>query len=778
MATNTLQLVDRPVDGSIPDGKAQRARFHAPRFRRTVVKRRRLLTRLAAARDRRVALLCAPAGFGKTILAAQLTRGDPRPNCWITLEDADNDPLALLTDLVSALGTLGSIQQRLAHELESLTPRIDEVVLPMLAGQLAGYDPFVLALDHVEVLTDARSLAILSFLVDHAPEGSQLVLATRVEPEMPLARLRAAGDVLDLGAAELALDVHETRELLATADLTMGDEQVEEIRERSEGWAAGLALTVFSQAGREDVDDLPATVVGGGPDIAAYLLEEAVERQPPDVRRFLLTSSVLRRMSPALCDAALEIEDSGRILAALDRTSMFIVPLEGEGDWYRYHRLFRELLQVELGRQAPEVIENILNRAAAWHEEQGDPSEAFEYAHACGDLRRAGRVIRRHGNSYVRRGQIGTSRAWLARCTPEEIASDPQLALAGAWIALFSGDAAEAWRLAAVAETAGDLDVPSSDGATSLRSALASLRATIAADGVSQMLRDAEFVVAAEGARATRWVMDGWRQFATAHLLKGSHDEAIAAFAEVLLRTNGHPDLNFLAVHCLGYSALAAADAGDWRRARRWARDARALTVESGLEHALQSAAPYTAHAKVLAHDGLLVPARNALQNARRIIPMLHAVRWLEADIGLRCADISLDLGDTTAALELADVARGALNHYPDPGMLHARLTALDTRLSRGGELELTPSEQRLIPFLSSHLSLQEIGDRLFLSRATVKTHTDSIYRKLDVSSRSDTVDRLEALGLCHPQPGGPAAVPSSCGFGRSPIVGRRELRS
>jgi LuxR family transcriptional regulator, maltose regulon positive regulatory protein len=271
------------------------------------------------------------------------------------------------------------------------------------------------------------------------------------------------------------------------------------------------------------------------------------------------------------------------------------------------------------------------------------------------------------------------------------------------------------------------------------------------------MLRDAEFVVAAERSAGTRWVMDGWRQVATAHLLNGHPGHAIKAFAEVLMRTRGRPDLNFLTIHCLGYSALAAADAGDWPRARKWARDGRTLTTESGLEHVIQSAAPYTAHATVLRHDGLPPQARQALQNARRIISMLHAMRWFEADIGLRCADIGLELGDPDGALELADVARGALSHYPDPGMLLARLTALDTRLRSGGVLELTPSELRLVPFLPTHLSLKEIGDRLYVSRSTIKTHTVSIYSKLDVSSRSDAVDRLEALGLCQ-APGVPRA--------------------
>jgi DNA-binding CsgD family transcriptional regulator len=236
----------------------------------------------------------------------------------------------------------------------------------------------------------------------------------------------------------------------------------------------------------------------------------------------------------------------------------------------------------------------------------------------------------------------------------------------------------------------------------------------------------------------------------SSHLLDGHPDLAIAAFAEALLLTKGRPDLNFITINCLGCSALAAGDAGDWRRARKWAREAHALTVESGLQHVVQSVAPFTAHATVLLHDGLLPQAMKTLQCVLQRLPMLHAMRWFEADVSLRCADMSLDLGDTEGALELADAARRALNDYGDAGMLPARLAALDARLSCGGELQLTPSELRLIPFLSSHLSLEEIGDRMYLSRATVKTHTDSIYRKLGVSSRSAAVDRLEALGVCH----------------------------
>jgi LuxR family transcriptional regulator, maltose regulon positive regulatory protein len=695
-----------------------------------------------------VVLICAPAGFGKTILAAQLSRSDSRPSHWFHLEDSDNDPVVLLGDVVRMLWEHISIAPSVRQELVSPAPRIDEVVLPVLQEQLAISEPFLLVLDDVQHVKDPESLGILSFLIRHAPEGSRLVLATRTEPGIPLGWLRAAGAVLDVGPSDLALDVSETRELLAAGGVEVTEEEAEAVRERAEGWAAGIALALLSPMGRALARDLPATAIGSSRDVAAYLMEEAVESQPPAVQEFLFGTSVLRRMSPALCDAALGTTNSAQLLAGLQRESLFVEQLDAEGEWYRYHDFFRELLEAELRRRAPARVGSVLSRAAAWYEDHGDPNEAFECAHMCGDLERAGRVMFRAGEERIARGQIGTVRHWLEQCTSEEMNSYAPFALVGAWVAVLSGDAAEACRLLTVAEAVGDLDAPSPDGSTSLLSALANLRATVAPHGVSQMLRDGEYVVAAEQGASPRWLMDGWRAVATAHLLDERPEDAIAEFAEVLLLTQGHPAQNHLAIHALGFSALAAADLGDWRRARNWAREAHAFTVETGLEHVVQSVPAYTAHATVLIHDSLLPQGGKALESVRRMLPMLHAMRWFEADISLRCADLSLDLGDIEGALELADVARAALSHYPDPGRLVERLTALDTRLSTGGQLELTPSELRLVPFLPSHLSLQEIGDRLYLSRATIKTHTDSIYRKLDVSTRSAAVERLEAVGL------------------------------
>ncbi len=604
--------------------------------------------------------------------------------------------------------------------------------------QRAAADPVV------EVLSAPAAREVLAFLIGVLPDGSRLVLTSRSEPELGLARLRAAGDVLDVQWTDLRLDAGETREMLQIFGVRVTDEQAEMLCERAEGWAAGISLAALSWRQRPVTDELLTLPTGPPAEVARYLLEEVLQRRPPELQRFLLASSLLRRMSPELCDAALEIEDSAQMLSALEHSSLFLVPLDG--GCYRYHHLFGELLQAELHRRTPEVIPGIRERAAAWHESHDHPGEAFEYAHACGDMARAGRILMGHGQELMTRGRLETVRGWLQVFTAEQLASDPQLALGGAWIALQIGDSSEAQRLAAAA--AAELDALPQQEAAPLRLQLANLRATLAPEGIYQMLRDGELVCAAEDLAGTPWVLFGWRAVGTAHLYDGRADEAIGAFSEVLRVTRGHSEYAVVRMTCLGYAALAAADTGDWRRARKWARESHALLTDCGLEQVLQSAAPYTAQATVLQHDGLLRQAGEALENARRISPLLRAMRCAEADINLRCADVSLSLGDLEGALELADQARAALIHYPDAGTLPDRLVALDARLRSGGNLKLTPSELRLVPFLASHLSLQEIGDRVFLSRATVKTHTNAIYRKLSASSRSAAVERLEQLGF------------------------------
>ena len=535
-----------------------------PAVRRDALPRACLASLRRAARHSRVVLLSAPAGYGKSTLAAQWSDADPRPAGWVQLSHGDNDPIVLLARVAATLERMGSPCDELLEELSHRSPRIDEVVLPLLAADLGERDPFVLVLDDVDVIVGKKSRAILSFLIDWIPSGSQLVLVSRGDPGVPLARLRAGGDLFEIGAAALALNTHETRQIAASGGLDLSNEAAEALRERTEGWAAGVALATLSLRGRSDAATRAGRLTGDQQQIADYLMEEVLQNQPDELKRFLLATSVLDRMSARLCDAVLATSGAGDSLDALARSNAFVVPLDDRREWYRYHHLFGDLLRRELERHHPDMLPVYLARAAGWCEQHGRPGEAFAYAHASGDLVQAGGIALGHWDEFAGHGQIETLRLWLDRCTDEEIESDAQLSIAASWVAVLLGQAGRARRFVAAAER-GPLDVASADGATSLRSALALVRTALAPDGVHAMLRDAELVYASEKQGGTRWLVGACRALGTANMLLGRPQEATDAFGEVLALTSDRPQLAHVRIFCLGYLAFAATETGDRR---------------------------------------------------------------------------------------------------------------------------------------------------------------------------------------------------------------------
>jgi LuxR family maltose regulon positive regulatory protein len=700
-----------------------------------------------AAQRSRLVLVSAPAGYGKSTLVAQWSDEDPRASGWVALGHGDNDPVVLLARVAATLERTGLVDGELLEELSRPTPRIDAVALPLLAAALEERDPFVLVLDDVDVITARKSRAVLAFLVDQVPPGCQLVLVTRGDPGVPLGRLRAGGDLVEIGTALLALDAKETREVAASGGLDLSEEEAEALCERTEGWAAAVVLAALSLRGRDDAGARAAALSGDQARIADYLLEEVLERQPEQLKRFLLGTSILERMTAPLCDAVLDTTDAAASLEALARSNAFVVPIDDHREWYRYHHLFGSLLRAELARRHPELIRLYLGRAARWCGLHGTPDEAFIYAHESGDLARAGRVALAHRGEFAMRGQSESVRLWLDRCTDEEIASDTQLSLAAAWVFLYGGDAARAKRFIAATER-GRLDEPSADGASSLRSSLASLRTILAPDGIHQMLRDAELAYASEKQAGTRWLASGCRAMGTAYVLLGRPKEAITVLREGLALLRDQPDLGHVRVVCLGYLAFAAAEIDDRRGVQRWAVQATQLVADAHLEETAGAAAAYAAGALAHQQRGDCSEAARRLESFRRVRRHLRAAPWFEADLALRCADISLDLGDPAGALEFAQVADDALQGYPDPGTLVDRLRFLEVRITRGQDYGLTSAELRVLGFLSTHFSLQEIADRLYLARPTVKTHVASIYDKLGVPGRSEAVELIDQLGL------------------------------
>ncbi|MBS1868032.1 MAG: AAA family ATPase [Actinobacteria bacterium] len=695
----------------------------------------------------RLVLVSAPAGYGKSTLVAQWSDLDPRPTCWVRLGRGDNDPAVLLGRIAAALERTGPLADAAGEELARRTPRIDEVVLPRLAADLAERAPFVLVLDDVHAVTARQSRTILAFLVDEVPSGSQLVLVTRGDPGVPLGRLRAGGDLIEIGTGLLALDAKETRDVAASGALELSADAAEALRERTEGWAAAVVLATLSLSGQDDAGARAAALSGDQTQIADYLLEEVLERQPEQLRRFLLGTSILERMTAPLCDAMLGTTDAAASLEALARANAFVVPIDGRREWYRYHHLFSDLLRAELTRRHPELLPVYRRRAARWCEQHGAPGEAFAYAHESGDLAQAGRIALAHRDEFAMHGHSQRVRRWIERCTDEEIASDPQLSLAAAWISFYGGDAARARRFIAAAERA-PLDVPSADGASSLRSSLASLRTILAPDGITQMLRDAQVAYAAEKRAGTRWLASGCRAMGVAYVLLGRPQEAIAVLREGLALLRDHPELDHVRAVILGYLVFAAAETDDRRDVQRWAVEATWLIADAHLDGTAGSAVAYTAGA--LAHEqrGDHPEAARQLDHVRRLRRHLRAAAWADADLALRSAEISLDLGDPAGALELAHAAGDTLQRYPDAGTLPARLRRLERRIAQGRDLGLTAAELRVLSFLPTHLSLQEVADRLCLARPTVKTHVASIYDKLGVTGRSEAVEIVEQLGL------------------------------
>ena len=712
-----------------------------------VVARPRLSAVQMAAERSRVVLVSAPAGYGKSTLVAQWIDPDPTASGWVQLGPRDNDPVVLLTHVVAALERNGPVCDELLDELSGRTPRIDEVALPLLAADIGQREPFVLVLDDAHVITAHKSRAVLACLVDEVRSGSQVVLVTRGDPGVPLARLRASGDVVEIGTALLALDPTETRDVAASTGLELSQAAAGALCERTEGWAAAVALATLALRGRADGAARAAGLSGNQHQIADYLLEEVLERQPDHLKKFLLGTSILDHMTTPLCDAVLGTDDAAGSLEDLAHSNAFIVSLDDHRECYRYHHLFGDLLRAELKRRHPELLPVYLRRAAGWCERHGSPGEAFAYAHEAGDLAHAGGIALAYRDEFASRGQIESLRLWLDRCTDTEIESDAQLSIAAAWVFGYLGEPARARRFLAAAERA-PLDLASADGAASLRSALANLRSSMAPDGISQMLRDAERGYACEKKMGTRSLLSARRAMGAAYLLLGRPQEAIAVLRESLALSTDRPELSHTRVFTLGYLVFAAAELGERRDAQRWAVEAGWLAAQQHLHDTIYGAIAYTAGAVAHNQRGDQTEAARQLENVRRLRPLLRVGPWLNADLALRCADISLDLGDVAGALEHAQVADDALQGYADAGTLPARLERLEARIRRGQDYGLTPAELRLVAFLRTHLSLQDIADRLHLARPTVKTHVASIYDKLGVTGRSDAVEAIEQAGL------------------------------
>jgi LuxR family maltose regulon positive regulatory protein len=408
-----------------------RTKLYAPRVTRDLVDRPRLVSPLvASARRPAVLLVSAPAGFGKSTLLAQLLVRGPGPAvAWLSLDAGDSDPATYWAYVLAAIRTampdLGGAAQEL---LDTRGAPITSVLTSLINDLAAADEEIVLVLDDYHVVHDPAIHEAMTFLVDHLPSQLRLVIATRSDPPLPLPRLRARGELVEVRATDLRFTEQETAAYFDTMGLALSGPQVSTLESRTEGWAAALQLAALSLQGRADTTGFIDGFAGDDRHVVDYLVEEVVHRQPEAVRDFLLRTSVLPRMSGPLADAVTGRSDGRAMLEALDRDNLFLVPLDDQRRWYRYHHLFADMLRARLLDELPGEATELHRRASTWHEQDGDTSAAIEHALAAGDTDRAAGLVEAVLPAMTRERREAQLRRWMEALPDEVYVRRPVLA--------------------------------------------------------------------------------------------------------------------------------------------------------------------------------------------------------------------------------------------------------------------------------------------------------------------------------------------------------------
>lgn len=464
-------------------------KLYVPRPRDGAVARPRLLARLDEGAARTATLVSAPAGYGKTTLVASWVAARPRPVAWLALDPADRDPARLRTYLAASLDAHADGVDADLRALARTAPG-DEVLAALAQEVAARVGPFAWVLDDVHLVDAADAEAVLAFQLEHLPVGAHLVLITREDPALPLARLRARDALTEVRVADLRFTEAEAAAFLRTATgRPLSDAEVAALDARTEGWAAALQLAAVSLRGREDVAGFVAGFAGSHRFVADYLIEEVLHQQPAEVQDFLVRTSLLERLNGPLCDAVTgrPAGDGVRTLVALERADLLLVPLDDTRTWYRYHHLLADVLRARLRERHSDQEAALHGRASAWYEAHGFAVEAVHHALAAGEPERAAALVEGAWSDVHDAHGYGTVDAWLRALPDDLVRARPGLAVAAGWTALMQG------RTEAVAPRFDDAERALADGGRS-PAAHAALAAAVAAGRayLAQALGDVE----------------------------------------------------------------------------------------------------------------------------------------------------------------------------------------------------------------------------------------------------------------------------------------------
>ena len=722
-------------------------KLHVPAIGAQLVHRAALLDTLSAGRDRKLTLLSAPAGWGKTILLAQwaLGAGEDQRFGWLSLDPSDNDPVWFWMYMVAALQKISPGVGSRAVELLVMGADPMQVVLPTLLNDLdAVASATVLILDDYHLVVNQAVHEQMAFFISRTPANLNLVLATRSDPTLPLARLRARGELAELRTEDLRFGASETGRLLNDVlGLDLADADIQLLHRRTEGWAAGLYLAALSLAGRPDTAEFIRTFAGDNRHIVDYLMAEVLDGQPPHLRNFLLRTSILGRLSGALCDAMLQTSGSASVLEEIQRENLFVAPLDMSRHWYRYHQLFGELLRTELRRSEPDLVADLHRRAATWFESQGLTDEAVRHLVAGGDIARGADLIAANWVSEFNGAGLSTISGALDLLPEETVLQDPRLSVARAWIALSNGQLDDAADWIEAVETRSATDT-TDGGATSAQVVVLRAVHSFKTAEVTAALETARRAIALDLGEAPLGLASAYCIYGSALYFSGSTQEAQTTFrrAEELAEKAGNRRAQ---IYALGHLALISAEHGQFADAESQIRRASGSSRDLADAEHLVDVMVSLATAELLAMRGEATAAVTAADMAVMSARKGGAILEVRKALSVRTEILEHLGGDQAAKAILEEV--GTLVHVcADQRSAGVPLTPRNEGCASGEAL--TPKELEVLRLLATRLSRREIGARLYVSLNTVKTHQRAIYRKLRVEHRNAAVVRARELGL------------------------------
>lgn len=694
-----------------------------------------------------VAVVVAPGGYGKTMHVRGWAQQCGRPMAWLDLDRGDDEPSALLDRLVDALSAI-SDPGLLDPDCSDGGP---SGAVGLGRSLARSPRPFVLVLDDVQAVSSRAALDTIADVVGHVGAGSTVVLVGRAEPAVPLGRLRASGDVVDVSSSSLALTPSQTRSLLGSIGVHLDDTRLAQLVDVTEGWPLGLRLLGESIAASGSEADIDRLLDGRDRAVAHYVWQEWLSGIASEDIQFLMRVSGVATLSGDVCDHLLDRVDSGAVLERLHRDTSVLIPLDRRDESYRLHRLVRAVLLAQFERTERRQWVRIERQASEWFEERGDVDAAVHHALRIGDLPRLEGLVFRYGPRYSTDGRWPDVARWLDAFPRDRLTTNAALCLLAIFIALRKGDGDEVAMFLRFAERAvvehrraghpsaveHELAVVSS---LMGRSSNADVRARAAAarDALAPGVWHALSCVA-NGALAFE---AGDVETARELLEEGAIEARLVGAPTV--ESNGRAHL-----------AMVLAARGNWGAAVSAARSARRLSLGEAIGPTPSLVLATACGALVAASESDPELARGEIARARQQLVGLGAIAgWANVQARVALAQSSLRLGDRVTARALIGEIEAQLRDQPDAVMPRRQLAELEEQLRRAqrdlptGPAALTAAELRVLHYLPTNLTHHEIGQRLFVSRNTAKSHAASVYRKLGAASRAEAVEIARSAGL------------------------------